>query len=100
MPVLAEAKVCQGPAHEASEAMSYTGPCSWVKELSAFCTESLWKDPTDMHHRCRGTFIFSNPPPSGLGRTYSRCPCPCHERLENTNPGDVKFLKDTGVSLL
>jgi hypothetical protein len=59
--------------------MSYTGPCEWVDQLSAFCDPALnWKNPSDMHRRCRGTFIAKNPPPSGVGRTYGRCPCKCH----------------------
>lgn len=59
--------------------MSYSGPCYWVIQLSAFCDPALnWKDPADMHKRCAGTFIAKNPPPSGLGRTYGRCPCKCH----------------------
>jgi len=61
--------------------MSYTGPCTWVEQLSAFCDPKVgWKDPEDMHHRCAGTFIARNPPPSGTGRTYGRCPCLCHRK--------------------
>lgn len=56
--------------------MSYSGPCAWVEELSAFCTEGLWSE--NMHRYCAGTFIARNPPPSGQGRTYSKCPCGCH----------------------
>lgn len=60
--------------------MSYTGPCTWVEKLSTFYDpEMKWSDPNDMHGRCAGTFIYRNPPPSGVGRTYSRCPCQCHK---------------------
>lgn len=59
--------------------MSYTGPCKWIEQLDAFCDPAIpWKDPADMHKRCRGIFIAQNPPPSGTTRIYARCPCPCH----------------------
>ncbi len=68
--------------------MSYSGPCLWVSQLSAFCDPLVnWNDPYRMHKACRGTFIAKNPPPSGQTRTYGRCPCPCHQKAKEGKHG-------------
>ena len=75
--------------------MSYTGPCEWILKLSAFCDPKLdWKNPDDMHRRCRGIFIARNPPPSGLGRVYGRCFCPCHGKLDAEGIQKISLSKD------
>lgn len=73
--------------------MSYTGPCKWIEQLSAFCDPKVeWKEPEAMHKRCAGTFIAKNPPPSGVGRTYGRCPCICHKKTPVTEEEIERYV--------
>lgn len=73
--------------------MSYSGPCYWIVQLSAECDPATgWEHPEEMHKHCHGRYIAHNPPPSGVGRTYARCPCPCH-RQEIWTMRDQKALE-------